>query len=415
MTEAASAAKQLMARIDALAALSEEPGMLVRRSLTEAMRRANELLASWMREAGMSVRLDAVRNLIGRYEGSDPRAGTLILGSHLDSVRDAGRYDGPLGLLTALAAVESLRRTGRRLPFALEVIAFTDEEGLRFGISFLGSAAIAGIFDPAWLARSDADGITLEDALRGAEGDPEAIASCRYKSEAVRAYCEVHIEQGPHLEAAGLPIGVVDAITGIHHVTVTFIGAAGHAGTVPMNLRRDSLAAAAEFILAVEQAAQGRDGLVATVGRVEASPGAANVIVGRTALSLDVRYPDDRFRETVLHQLQARGGAIADRRGLRMEWELLAALPATPCAPEITESLAGAVADLGFPVLRLISGAGHDGMSMARIAPIGMLFVRCKDGISHNPAESIAEEDAAVAIAVLARFLERAATPGGIQ
>jgi allantoate deiminase len=409
VTEAADAANRLMARIDDLAALSEEPGMLVRRSFTAQMGRANELMASWMREAGMRVRIDAVLNLIGRYDGSDPHAGTLILGSHLDSVRDAGRYDGPLGVLSALAVVESLQRAGRRLPFALEVIAFTDEEGLRFGVSFLGSAAIAGIFDPIWFTRRDADGITVEEALRDAGGDPEAVASCRYRAEEVRGYCEVHIEQGPHLEAAALPVGVVDALTGIHRAAVTFIGTAGHAGTVPMDLRRDSLAAAAEFVLAVEQAAQGRDGLVATVGRIEALPGAGNVIAGRTVLSLDLRFPDDRFRETVFRQLQERASAIADRRGVRMEWDLLTILPATPCAPAVVGALAGAIADLGYPVQRLISGAGHDGISMSHIAPIGMLFVRCKDGISHNPAESISEEDAGVAIAVLARFLERAA------
>jgi allantoate deiminase len=404
-----AAARQLMERIDILASLSEESGLLVRRSLTAQMTRANELVAAWMHEAGMTVRVDAVQNLIGRYEGTDPAAGTVILGSHLDSVRDAGRYDGPLGVLSGVACVEVLHRAGHRLPFAVEVIAFTDEEGLRFGISFLGSAAIAGTFDPTWLARQDSDGISVAEALRRAGGDPTVISACRYRATDVRGYCEVHIEQGPNLEAAGVPIGVVDAITGIHRATVSFTGVAGHAGTVPMSSRHDALAAAAEFIVAVERTAQDREGLVATVGQIRVQPGAGNVIAGQATVSLDLRFPDDTARAAIYHDLELQARSLAERRGVRVEWDLLSLLPATPCAPEIVEALAGAIADKGYPVQHLVSGAGHDGISMAHLTSVGMLFVRCKDGISHNPAESVREDDAAAAIAVLLRFLMRRA------
>ena len=408
--EARTAADLLMGRIERLAALTEVPGMLVRRSFTPEASEANRLVGDWMREAGMAVRTDAVCNLIGRYEGTSPDAKTLILGSHLDSVRDAGKYDGPLGVLAALACAEHLHRAGRRLPFALEVIAFTDEEGLRFHTSYVGSSAVSGAFDPAWLEIADADGITMATAMRSAGGDPTAICSCRYDPDHLLGYCEAHIEQGPALEDLDMPVGVVSAISSQERATVTFTGVAGHAGTVPMRLRHDALCAAAAFVLAVEATAAGTPGAVATVGQLSASPGASNVIPGTTTLSLDVRHRDDAQREAVARTLRDAADRIAIERKVGMDWHPVQQTPATPCAPTLVTLLAGAIESLGIPAHHLPSGAGHDGVPLSDLTQVAMLFVRCAGGISHNPAESVAVEDVAVAIAVLWRALDRMAT-----
>lgn len=405
-TEATAAADLLMGRIERLATLTEGPGMLVRRSFTPEATEANRLVGDWMRQAGMAVRTDAVCNLIGRYEGTAPGAKTLILGSHLDSVRDAGKYDGPLGVLTALACAEHLHRAGRRLPFALEVIAFTDEEGLRFRTSYVGSSAVSGAFDPAWLEIADADGITMAAAMRAAGGNPEAIHSCRYDPDRVIGYCEAHIEQGPALEDIDLPVGVVSAISSQERATVTFTGVAGHAGTVPMRLRHDALCAAAAFVLAVESAAAGTPGAVATVGQLSVSPGASNVIPGTTTLSLDVRHRDDAQRAAVARNLRDTAEQIATERKVRMDWQPVQQTPATPCAPALVAILAGAIESLGIPAHHLPSGAGHDGVPLSHLTQVAMLFVRCAGGISHNPAESVAVEDVAVAIEVLWRSLD---------
>ena len=408
--EAGAAATLLMERIEGLATLTEVPGMLVRRSFTPQATEANRLVGDWMRQAGMGVRTDAVCNLIGRYEGTTPDAKTLILGSHLDSVRDAGKYDGPLGVLAALACAEHLHRAGRRLPFALEVIAFTDEEGLRFHTSYVGSSALSGAFDPAWLEIADTDGITMAAAMRAAGGDPEAITSCRYEPDHLLGYCEAHIEQGPALEDLDLPVGVVSAISSQERATVTFTGVAGHAGTVPMRLRHDALCAAAAFVLAVESAAASTPGAVATVGQLTVSPGASNVIPGATTLSLDVRHRDDAQRAAVARTLRGAADRIAADRKVRMDWQPVQQTPATPCAPALVALLTEAIESLGVSAHRLPSGAGHDGVPLSQLTQVAMLFVRCAGGISHNPAESVAVEDVAVALRVLWRSLDSLAT-----
>ena len=280
-----SSAATVLERCARLGEVSEEPDRLVRRFATAAMREANDLVGGWMREAGLDVRTDAAGNLIGRREGG---ARTLVLGSHLDTVIDAGRYDGPLGVLAAIALVERLPE----LPFAVEVVGFADEEGVRYRTTFLGSSALAGSFQPGWLELRDADGVTLAEALREFGGDPENIGSAA--RDDLLGYCELHIEQGPVLERRGAPVGVVTTITGQTHAELTFRGEAGHAGTVPMTDRRDALAAAAEWLLAAEALARGRPGLVATVGRIAVDPGARNVIPGAASLSLDVRHTERR-------------------------------------------------------------------------------------------------------------------------
>lgn len=395
----------VMQRCDALAACTEESGRITRPFATPAMARANALVAGWMREAGMDVRQDAIGNLVGRYAASAPAAPTLLLGSHLDSVRDAGRYDGPLGVLAALAAVQQLHDSGARLPFAIELYAFADEEGVRFHSTYLGSSAVAGRFAPAWLARADADGSTMAEAIRAFGGDPAALPSAARERAGLLGYVELHIEQGPVLEAHDLPLGVVTAIAGQTRVAAEFVGVAGHAGTVPMALRRDALPAAAELVLAVEAHARATDGLVATVGQLSAQPGASNVIPGAATLSLDVRHQNDATREAACQALRARAQEIAAARDLTLRWETVQAGNAVACDARLTDLLAQAVAAGGTPAHRLPSGAGHDAVMLAAIAPIAMLFVRCAGGISHNPAEAVAEADVAAGIAALGRFL----------
>ena len=394
-----------MARIAILAAISEEADRLTRRCLTPALDKAMMLVAGWMEAAGMTVRRDALGNLIGRYAAAHAPARTLLLGSHLDTVRDAGAFDGPLGVLLALAAVEDLQLQGVRLPFALEVLAFSDEEGLRFGTAYLGSKAYAGSFDPAMLDLPDADGVTLAEAIRAAGGDPAAVAGTGQAGQDLIGYCEWHIEQGPVLEALDLAVGVVTAIAGQRRMAITFVGHAGHAGTVPMADRRDALAAAAEFVLAVEARAGQTAGLVATVGRLTVEPNAPNVIAGQVTFSLDVRHADDTLRVAACADLAATAQALGQRRGITVQWDILQDTPAVACDAGLTALLAQAVAAGGGPVQHLPSGAGHDAVVLAAITPVAMGFVRCRAGLSHHPAEWATPADVAVALAVLERFL----------
>jgi allantoate deiminase len=399
------AAWRVLERCATLGTISEEPDRLTRRFASPPMRDVNALVGGWMRDAGMTVRQDAAGNLIGRYEADRAGAKTLLLGSHLDTVRDAGKYDGPLGVLTALGAVAQLHQAGRRLPFALEVVAFADEEGLRYHTAYLGSKAFTGTLDPATLALTDADGIPLADAIRAFGGDPAALATDHRGTDDLLGYCEVHIEQGPVLEARGLPVGVVSAIAGPSRVSVQFVGEAGHAGTVPMEGRCDALCAAAAFVLAARTLARATPGLVATVGQLQVEPGASNVIPGRVTLSLDVRHQDDAVWTTARARLREQAAQLAAETGGAVEWRVVQETPAVPCSSELTARLARAVAAAGVPVEHLPSGAGHDGVVLAGITEIAMLFVRCERGISHNPAESVQEADVAVALAVLGSFL----------
>jgi allantoate deiminase len=402
-----TAAQTVMERCDLLGTCSEDPGRITRPFASDAMRRAHVYVHEWMRRAGLTVRRDNIGNLRGRYEGTGQA--TLLLGSHLDSVRDAGKYDGPLGVLVAIAAVQRLHHEERRLPFAIEVLAFADEEGLRYGSTYLGSRALAGQSDAHDLARVDEDGVTMASAVESFGGDPERIADDRRQTADLVGYCEVHIEQGPVLEARGLPVGVVSAIAGQSRFEIVFAGEAGHAGTVPMDRRRDALAAASELVLAIEAAATTRDGVVATVGKLEVEPGVANVIPGRATMSLDVRHADDRTRTEVCEAMVARARETARRRKLSVEVRAVAANPAVRCAPRFVSLLSQAVKEARLQPVELTSGAGHDAVVMSSLTDIGMLFVRCKGGISHNPAESVKTEDVGVAIDVLGRFLEKLA------
>lgn len=402
--QAADCAARTLDRCDALAALSEEPGTITRRFATPALRDAGRLVAEWMTAAGMTVHRDAIGNIIGRIGAPDQP--TLLFGSHLDTVRNAGRYDGILGVLIAIGCVELLRDDGRALPYAVEVVAFADEEGVRYGTAYLGSSVMAGCFDPASLERRDADGVRMADAIRAFDGDPEGLALARRDPADLIGYYEVHIEQGPVLEDEGVPLGVVGAIAGQTRATVVFSGMAGHAGTVPMHLRRDALCAAAEWIAIVEATAREREGVVATIGEVSIEPGASNVIPATAMLSLDVRHADDAGRVQAREELRRRAEAIAAARGVGLEWSVVQETPAVRCASALTDRLEGALAKGGHAVIRLPSGAGHDAAVISAIAPVAMLFVRCRAGISHNPAESVTRDDVAAAIAASMRFLE---------
>jgi allantoate deiminase len=399
-----SSAALVLERADRLAACTEEPGRLTRRFATPALAAAGDLVRAWMREAGMAARRDAIGNVIGRWE---PRggaaAGTLMLGSHLDTVRDAGRYDGMLGVLVALACVERLADA----PFAVEVYGFADEEGVRYGTAYLGSSVVAGAFDPSALDRRDADGISMHDAVATFGGDPSALAAARRDPSDLLGYVEVHIEQGPVLEAEDLPVGVVTGIAGQTRAEVAFTGVAGHAGTVPMALRRDALVAAAELVCAAEARARATDGLVATVGELAVEPGASNVIPSRATLSLDVRHLDDAMRAAAVADLRERAEAIAAARRVEVAWTEVQATGAVACAPALAAELEAAVADAGVRLARLPSGAGHDAAVMAGLCDAAMLFVRCAGGVSHNPAEAVSVEDVAVAIDVTSRLLDR--------
>jgi allantoate deiminase len=345
-------------------------------------------------------------NCVGRYEGAAPAAPYLMLGSHLDTVRDAGKYDGMLGVVSAIECVHALNSSKQRLPFALEVVGFGDEEGVRFGTTLLGSRALAGTLDRSILETTDSTGKSISAALRDFGLDPEDLPQVKRKKGDLLAYAELHIEQGPVLEAEGLPVGVVTAINGFTRLRVTLRGEAGHAGTVPMGLRRDALAAAAECVLVIEKIASGHPELVATVGRLEAKPGAINVIPGEAQFTVDVRAPQDVLREQAVSDVRAQIAEISRQRKVESRSETLQELASSACAPWLMRQLERAVEAQGVRVRRLPSGAGHDGMAMIDLADIGMLFVRCEKGISHNPAEAITLADAETGARVFLRFIE---------
>jgi allantoate deiminase len=389
--------RQLKRRCDELGKISEEPQRLTRTFASPAMKRANRLVGTWMREAGLQVREDAAFNLLGVWRSKNKHAKTLLLGSHLDTVRDAGKYDGPIGVLTAIAAVQSLREQKIELPFNVEIAGFSDEEGVRYQTTYLGSRAFAGTLTTADLSR-----------IR----EKQIVKARRDKNEFL-GYAEVHIEQGPVLEKFNLPVGVVTAIAGQSRLRVEFSGEAGHAGTVPMNLRHDALAGAAEFISGVENFARSKSGLVATVGKIEAAPGASNVIPGHVSLTLDVRDQRDSRRVAAVKALHAKAKKIVRTRGLKLVWIPVQQTDAVQCDAKAVKLFSQCIAKRGMKVLQLPSGAGHDAVALSAICPVAMLFVRCKAGISHNPAESVKTTDVTSAIGVFADFVQTLASKYG--
>jgi allantoate deiminase len=397
----------LMARLDALSAFTEVQGQLTRRYLSPAHIAAKGQVEAWMAEAGMTVRTDPLMSAFGRYEGKEPGTPAIMIGSHIDTVLDAGRYDGNLGVLAAIAAVAELRDRGERLEHAVEVVAFGEEEGSRFSAHILTSSALIGAVGPELLEVRDADGITVRQALAQAGGNADAYRDCIRPKGEIAAFLELHIEQGPVLEAEGKALAAVTAINGSVRSTVTVTGFAGHAGTVPMGKRQDALAAASEMVLTVERIGGSEPNLVATVGRIAALPGAQNVIPGRVAFTIDMRSPSDAVRDRAHGALVPALQEIANRRSVEVDVDTYQRNAATALDPLVIDAASEAIAACGQEPLQLPSGAGHDAMIMARHCPSGMIFLRCKDGVSHNPAESITVEDADLGVRALLDAVRR--------
>lgn len=409
-TEALGARAEAM--IDALASITADPGKLTRLYLTREHKRAAELVGAWMREAGLAVRMDAVGTMHGLVNAGreGPRARKrLLLGSHIDTVVDGGKYDGNMGVVLAILAVDDLRKRGVALPFAVEVLAFGDEEGVRYPKTLISSSTIAGTVDKTILDIRDTAGMTMRDALAEFGADAEHLEAEAYRRADVMAYLEVHIEQGPILEQAGEALGVVSAIASQGRYRVTARGEAGHAGTVPMTLRHDALAAAAEAITAIEEIGRkgAKSSLVATVGQIKASPGASNVIPGAVEFSLDVRAATDEARAAAAEEIRLRLRQIGARRGVVFGMETVHEKPVATCAQRLQRAIGEAIkAITAAPARTLVSGAGHDGQAMINLTDIGMIFVRCRAGISHSPLEHVTPADMGLAVAALARTIE---------
>jgi allantoate deiminase len=395
--------KDILEHCNTLASFSESPDDLTRLFLSNPVHDVHKCVRAWMEEAGMRVSVDAIGNIIGHYPGQATNAKTLLIGSHLDTVKDAGKYDGILGVLLGIAVVKALE--GERLPFAIEVIGFSEEEGVRYSKPFFSSKAVIGKFDTAWLELNDKDGISVAEAIRNFGLNPNDIPKAKLTSEYL-GYLEFHIEQGPVLESLNLPLGVVEAIVGQTRLELTFHGKANHAGTTPMNLRQDALAGAAEWMVLVEREAKGQTGLVATVGTISALPGAGNVIPGEVKLSLDVRHADDATREKAVKAFLNEAEKVAASRNLTASWQLRLEQDAVPCDANLVKRLEQAVKESGHPVHCMTSGAGHDAMVLAEIMPTAMLFLRTPGGLSHHPDETVLEDDVAAALEVGLAFLK---------
>lgn len=408
----ASTAARVLERCDQLGIFSEDPTCLTRTFCCPAMSKVHDQLTQWMTSAGMKCRVDSVGNLIGRVDGLKTSGSRnegsavsqlLMIGSHLDTVVDAGKYDGPLGVLMGLGVVELLNESGIELPFALEVIGFCEEEGVRFNTPFLGSRAIAGSFSGELLELTDANGTSIKSALQdfGLEGSNWQTAE--YPPHTLLGFIEPHIEQGPVLEQAGLPVAAVSAIAGQTRATFVFSGQAGHAGTIPHEFRKDALAAAAEFIVGVERIGRITAGLFATIADISVRPNVSNVVAGWTAARLDLRHSDDAQRLTALEQIKQLACDISDRRGLTWEIEACQQQPAIAMDENLTNRLCESIKAAGIQVHKMPSGAGHDAVMMAQRTATSMLFLRCRGGISHHPDESVDVKDIEVGLDILMR------------
>lgn len=391
-------------RLQQLASISSSPDHLTRLAFTPEMARANTLVEGWMRDAGMTTRLDAAGNLIGRYDGDRPGLPALVLGSHLDTVENAGRFDGMLGVVTAILCVEQFNNRSYRFPFAIEVVAFGDEEGVRFGTSVLGSLAFSGSVSRERLALRDGGGQTVEAAIGAFGHDSASLYLAARKKDDVLAYVEVHIEQGPVLATQDAPVACVSGIFGSTRLSMEISGYAGHAGTTPMAMRRDALAGAAEMILATETLAQAH-GVVATVGKISALPSAINVIPDLVRFTIDARALKDEDRADYLGALRGQIGEIAARRSLSVSETILSEGSSAPCAEWLQNQIRSAIERKGLSPVTIPSGAGHDGAMLTSLTDFGMIFVRCRGGVSHHPDEFASHSDMAAAADVLYDFV----------
>lgn len=410
MSQFKALAEQVMARCDELGAISQHPNHVDRRYLTAEHKKANALVASWMEQANMMTWQDGAGNLWGRYESKAKDAKCLLIGSHLDTVPNGGKYDGMLGVIAPIAMVQHFAKTGAEFPFHIDIVGFGDEEGTRFGSTLLGSRALVGNWPQEWADLTDVDGISLRQALAEFGLEFDAVNDSKVDAASVHAYVELHIEQGPVLEQRDLAVGVVSAIAGAKRFAFTVTGFAGHAGTVPMGLRQDALAGASEMILAVEQIAA-NSGVVATVGKIDNRPNGVNVISGKTQFSLDIRCDNDNLRDTTLTEIISAFEQIAQRRNLQVNYEQTHSAPAVVCSNHLQEQLTAAVEHCQGHSLTLLSGAGHDAMAIADICPVAMLFTRCEKGISHHPGEAITSKDVDISLATLHHFVSQFQPP----
>lgn len=400
--------ERAQAMLDALAAITAEPGKMTRLYLSPEHKRAAALVGEWMRRAGMTVRMDAVATMHGLVPAArgGARPKRLLIGSHIDTVIDGGRYDGNLGVVVGIIAVDELRLRGIELPFEVEVLAFGDEEGVRYPKTLISSSTIAGTVDASVLDMTDASGMTMRNALAEFGADSGHLAAEAYNRADIAGYLEVHIEQGPVLEQARKPLGVVTAIASQGRYRAHVRGEAGHAGTVPMAIRHDALAGAAEIVTMIEEVARkgARHSLVGTVGEIKVAPGASNVIPGSATFSIDVRAADDAARVAAAAEIRQRARQIETKRGLVVGIETVHEKPVATCAPRFRRAIAGAIQSItGSAAPELMSGAGHDGQAMIHLTDIGMIFVRCRAGISHNPLEHVEIDDLGLAVEALVR------------
>ena len=406
MTTDMTSAHNVAERIRQLAAITEQPGCIARTYGTTAFVTGRDLVASWMEEAGLTVYTDAIGNLRGRLSSAIPDAKVVVIGSHIDTVINAGAYDGPLGVLAGLEILRTLRDVP--LPFHIELIAFCDEEGCRYHTTYLGSKAVAGSFEEKALDLKDEQGIPLREAIEAQGGNAQALAAAAIPPGTLLGYFEIHIEQGPVLFEKNIPIGIVTAIAGQRRCTIRFSGEAGHAGTVPMLMRKDALAAASSFILAAEKLGREQQHqLVVTVGKLNIPHAASNVIPGEVSITLDVRSDDELVLETACKQLHLLAFQLSEERAIAVDWQLVQASPPVHCDETLTRLLTNSVTNCGYEPVMMVSGAGHDAVPMSAIGPVSMLFVKCYRGISHNPLEDVAISDIAAAIEVSDNFIHQ--------
>lgn len=397
-------ARRVMERCEALAQYSSMRGGICRTYLTEEHKQCNALTKQWIEDAGMESWEDGAGNCWGRYSSDNDDGATVILGSHLDTVPNSGKYDGILGVVAAIEVIDALHRQNIRLPFHIDIVGFGDEEGTRFGTTLLGSRAVAGQWQEAWFLLEDAQRVTLAEAMKNFGLEPQQIFTADRSKDNIIAYLELHIEQGPVLEQEDLAVGVVTSIAGARRFNFTIEGMAGHAGTVPMNMRRDALATAALCIAQIEEIAKSAD-IVATVGKLECYPGSVNVIAGKCQFSLDIRSGQDDVRDAAVNSILSYVETLCNERDVRLSHQEIHNASAVECADWIQKLTYAAIDNHGLGVMSLMSGAGHDAMVFSGVYPIGMLFVRCKGGISHHPAESVTVEDVGTALDVFCDML----------
>ncbi|MVM34492.1 allantoate amidohydrolase [Spirosoma sp. HMF4905] len=406
MTNYAQRAENVLDKINQLAAISDDPTCVTRTFGTKAFLEGSRLIQQWMQNAGLQTRVDAIGNVRGRLVSPIAGAKTFVLASHMDTVVNAGKFDGPMGVIMGLDLLEKLSQSDRSLPFNLELIAFSDEEGVRFHTTYLGSKVVAGSFDRSLLVKQDESGTTLSEVIQTIGGDVDQFSADAIAPDDWLGYFEIHIEQGPVLYERNVPVAIVTAIAGQKRIEIEFTGVAGHAGTVPMNMRQDALCAAAEFILEVEKFGfANRYNLVATVGKLNVVNAASNVIPGKVSCSLDVRSNNVTALEAACLKLQKLCANLCAERTIHFRWNLIQETAPVACDAKLNELLSQSINESGYERIDLVSGAGHDGVPISTVSPIAMLFVRCFNGISHNPLEDVELTDMAAAILVADKFI----------